>query len=68
MVIDYTEWNHPIHTQIDFLEDFLPLSQALVQTMVTPPSAYANLPSGSFVIINWLFVSKDLKQGTFMVW
>ena len=37
---------------LDFLEDLTPLSQALVQPTATPPSAYANLPIGSFVVIN----------------
>ena len=35
----------------DFLEDLTPLSQALVQPSATPPSAYSNLPTGSFVVI-----------------
>ena len=39
-------------TELDFLDDLTPLSQALVQTAITPSSAYANLPSGSFVVIN----------------
>ena len=37
---------------LDFLEDLTPLSQALIQPEATPPSAYANLPTGSFVVIN----------------
>ena len=37
---------------LDFLEDLTPLSQALIQPTATPPSAYANLPTGSFVVIN----------------
>ena len=37
---------------LDFLEDLTPLSQALIQPAATPPSAYANLPTGSFVVIN----------------
>ena len=37
---------------LDFLEDLTPLSQALVQPSATPPSAYSNLPAGSFVVIN----------------
>ena len=39
-------------TELDFLDDLSPLSQALIQTAITPPSAYANLPSGSFIVIN----------------
>ena len=37
---------------LHFLEDLTPLSQALIQPAATPPSAYANLPTGSFVVIN----------------
>ena len=39
-------------TELDFLDDLSPLSQALIQTAITSPSAYANLPQGSFVVIN----------------
>ena len=39
------------NTQVDFLDDLSPLSQALVQTAINPPSAYAHLPSSSFIII-----------------
>ena len=41
-------------TELDFLDDLSPLSQALIQTAITPPAAYANryLPQGSFVVIN----------------
>ena len=37
--------------ELDFLDDLSPLSQALIQTAITPPSAYANLPVGSFIVI-----------------
>ena len=40
------------NTQIDFLDNLSPLSQALVQTAVNPPLAYASLPASSFTIIN----------------
>ena len=39
-------------TELDFLDDLSPLSQALIQTAITAPSVYANLPSGSFIVIN----------------
>ena len=39
-------------TGLDFLEDLTPLSQALVQTAIVPPPAYANLPTESFIVIN----------------
>ena len=48
-------WLHIIQgsgTELDFLDDLSSLSQALIQTAITPPSAYANLPSGSFIVIN----------------
>ena len=38
-------------TELDFLDDLSLLSQALIQTVITPPSAYANLPAGSFIVI-----------------
>jgi iron-sulfur cluster assembly protein len=38
-------------TELDFVDGLSPLSQALIQTGITPPSAYANLPSGSFIVI-----------------
>ena len=34
------------------MDDLSPLSQALIQTAITPPSAYANLPTGSFIVLN----------------
>ena len=37
-------------TDVDFLEDLSPLSQALIQS-IYPPPAYATIPSGSFVVI-----------------
>ena len=39
-------------TQIDFLDYLSPLFQALVQTAINPPPAYASLPAGSFSIVN----------------
>ena len=39
-------------TELAFLDDLTPLSQALIQTAITPPPAYANLSPGSFVVIN----------------
>ena len=40
------------NTQIDFLDDLSPLSQALVQTAVNPLLTCASLPASSFTIIN----------------
>ena len=48
-------------TELDFLDDRSPLSQALIQTAITPPSAYANLPSGSFIVINSNICFKKFK-------
>ena len=39
-------------TELDFLDYLSPLSQALIQTAISPPSAYANLTQWSFVVIN----------------
>ena len=39
-------------TGLNFFEDLTPLSQALVQTAIVPPTSYANLPNGSFIFIN----------------
>ena len=39
-------------TELDFLDDLTPISQAIIPTTATPPSAYANLPTGSFIVIN----------------
>ena len=50
-------------TELDFLDDLSPLSQALIQTAITPPSAYANLPSGSFIVINANICFKNLREG-----
>ena len=48
--------------QIDFLEDLSPLSEALVQTSAGPPTVYANLPSGSFSIINLAVCFKIYRE------
>ena len=39
-------------TELDFLDDLTPMSQALIQTAITPPPAYASLPTGSLIVIN----------------
>ena len=39
-------------TELDFLDDLTPISQAIIPTTATPPNAYANLPTGSFIVIN----------------
>jgi len=49
-------------TGLDFLEDLTPLSQALVQTAIVPPSAYVNLPGVSLLSMP-MFVSRNLRQG-----
>ena len=39
-------------TELDFLDDLTPMSQALIQTAITLPPAYASLPTGSLIVIN----------------
>ena len=46
---------------LDILEDLTPLSQSLIQPTATPPSAYVNLPTGSFVVINADFCFKKFE-------
>ena len=43
------------------MEDLSSLPQALVQTTASPPSAYANLPLGSFVIIHLSVCFKKIE-------
>ena len=50
-------------TELDFLDDLTPMSQALIQTAVTPPPAYASLPAGSLIVINGNICFKKLRQG-----
>ena len=39
-------------TELDFLDELTPMSQAIIPITATPPNAYANLPTGSFIVIN----------------
>ena len=53
------------NTQIDFLDDLSPLSQALVQTAGIPPLAYTSLPASYFTIINGVVCFKLFETRSF---
>ena len=47
--------------ELDFMDDLSQLSAPLIQNFTIAPSAYSDLPMGSFITIQ-LLVSKDLRQ------